>query len=73
MLEVKGIHDRVVVKVFTASGRRSGYWAASTLPQGLASYPLEMDLANGTYHYLVEVESAGRVLSRKAGSFFVLR
>ena len=71
-MEAKGFLDRVGVKVFTASGRRVGYWVSSTLPQGLASYPLGMNLANGTYHYLVEVQRDGRVLSRKAGTFFVL-
>ena len=72
-METGGLFDTLRVKVFSVSGRRAGFWEGKDLPEGLYSYPLEMKLANGTYHYLVEMDYLGKTLERRGGTFFVLR
>jgi len=62
-----------LVKVFTPSGRRVGFWEGLAVTPGIATYSLDLNLANGSYHFVVEIESSGKILAQGAGHFFVLR
>ena len=72
-LDARGGFDKVSVKVFSVSGRRAGFWEGESLSEGPHRYALGLNLANGTYHFLVEMEKDGKALDRKAGIFFILR
>jgi hypothetical protein len=65
--------ERLSIKVFTSSGRRAGYWEGTDVPAGRRAYVLDLNLADGMYHYLVEAEDSEGSIRRKAGSFFVLQ